>query len=110
MEHVRHDLRGWSIGRADEKEWQPWGSRGDARAKVLAEGDGYLVVLVQADPGYRGDPHEHTHTEFQYVVEGTVRNQGEWITAGDGYAAAAGSVHTDFETETGATYVTIFKL
>ena len=29
---------------------------------------------------------------------------------GDAYAAAAGSTHTDFETETGATYVVIFKL
>ena len=29
---------------------------------------------------------------------------------GDAYAAAAGSVHTDFATPSGATYVLIFKL
>jgi hypothetical protein len=29
---------------------------------------------------------------------------------GDGYAAAAGSTHADFETGTGATYIVIFKL
>jgi hypothetical protein len=32
------------------------------------------------------------------------------MSAGDGYAAAAGSTHTDFETETGATYIVIFKI
>ena len=45
-----------------------------------------------------------------YVVEGTLRNQGQQMKAGDGYAAAAGSTHTDFETETGATYIVIFKI
>jgi hypothetical protein len=29
---------------------------------------------------------------------------------GDGYAAAAGSTHTDFATETGATYLVVFKI
>jgi quercetin dioxygenase-like cupin family protein len=103
-------LEGWDIGKADEKEWVPWGSRGDARAKVLANADGYMVVLVEAEPGYRGDPHVHDHAEFSYVIDGTVRNQGVHFKQGDGYAAAAGSTHTDFETETGATYVVIFKI
>lgn len=104
------DLTGWSIGHAEEQEWVPWGSRGDARAKILATGDGYLLALVQAEPGYRGDPHVHEHTEFSYVVDGELRNQGTPMTAGDGYVAEAGSHHTDFETEQGATYLSIFKL
>jgi uncharacterized protein len=103
-------LAGWDIGKFDEKEWVPWGSRGDARAKVLANADGYMVVLVEAEPGYTGDPHVHDYAEFSYVVDGTVRNQGVLFKKGDGYAAAAGSTHTAFETETGATYVVIFKL
>ena len=32
------------------------------------------------------------------------------MVQGDGYAAAAGSTHTDFATETGATYLVIFKI
>ena len=32
------------------------------------------------------------------------------MTTGDGYVASAGSTHTDFYTETGATYLSIFKL
>jgi quercetin dioxygenase-like cupin family protein len=70
----------------------------------------YTVAYVQADPGYVGDPHEHAAAEFFYLVDGTLRNQGRVMKAGDGYAAAAGSKHSDFTTDTGATYVVIFKL
>ncbi len=52
-------LDGWDIKSGDETAWVPWGSRGDAKAKVLGSADGYMVVYVQADPGYVGDPHEH---------------------------------------------------
>ena len=107
MEHV---LDGWDIGHADDKDWVPWGSTGDAKAKVLATGDGYYVVLVQADPGYMGEAHEHEYSEFSYVLDGEYRTQGQMMRAGDAYVAAPGSVHTDFTTETGATYLSIFKL
>jgi quercetin dioxygenase-like cupin family protein len=104
-------LEGWDIVRADDAEWMPWtGDAGEARAKILGSADGYTVVLVEAQPGYRGSPHVHEHAEFNHVVSGTLRNQGQEMSAGDGYAAAAGSTHTDFATDTGATYVVIFKL
>jgi quercetin dioxygenase-like cupin family protein len=103
-------LEGWDIGHAEAHEWVPWGEHGNARAKVLANGDGYMVVLVEAERGYVGTPHEHTHTEFSYVVDGELRNQGETMRAGDAFAAAAGSMHSDFEALTPATYVSIFKL
>jgi hypothetical protein len=104
-------LEGWNIVRADESTWMPWtGSAGEARAKILGTADEYTVVLVEAQPGYRGNPHVHTYAEFNYIVEGTVRNQGEDMNAGGGYAAAAGSSHDDFATDSGATYVVIFRL
>ena len=104
-------LEGWNIVRADDTEWVPWtGSAGEARAKILGTADGYMVTLVEAQPGYAGAPHEHANAEFNYVVRGTLRNQGQEMSAGDGYAAAAGSTHADFETETGATYIVIFKI
>ena len=103
-------LDGWDIGRADELEWTPWGSAGDARAKVLGNADGFFVALVEADAGYTSEPHTHTHPEFLYVVEGKLRNQGREMVAGDAYAAAPGSTHTDFATDSGATYLSIFKL
>lgn len=103
-------LDGWNIAQADDVAWTPWGSGDNARAKILGSADGYFVALVEASPGYRGDPHTHEHPEFLYVVEGVVQNQGQRLGKGDGYAAAAGSSHTDFGTETGATYLSIFKI
>jgi quercetin dioxygenase-like cupin family protein len=103
-------LEGWDIATFSETEWVPWGSQGNARAKVLAAAGGFHVALVEAEAGYRGDPHVHAHPEFLYVVDGTLRSQGRELRRGDAYAAAPGSSHDDFATETGATYVSIFKL
>jgi quercetin dioxygenase-like cupin family protein len=111
MENQQLSLDGWNVVRADDTEWVPWtGSAGSARAKILGSADGYMVVLVEAEPGYVGAPHDHAYAEFNYVVSGALRNQGQQMSAGDGYAAAAGSTHTDFATDTGATYLVIFKI
>lgn len=104
-------LEGWDIVSADDSDWMPWGgAEGEARARVLGEADGYNVALVEAKPGYRGNAHVHEHPEFNYVIDGSLRNQGRDMKAGDGYAAAAGSSHTDFATDAGATYIVVFKL
>ena len=104
-------LEGWDIKRFAETDWVPWGgSEGDARAKILGIADGFYLALIEAGPGYRGDPHEHAYPEFLSVIDGEVRNQGQPMVRGDGYAAAPGSSHTDFGTETGATYLLVFKL
>jgi quercetin dioxygenase-like cupin family protein len=110
MGSMAFSLDGWDIGSTNDLDWAPWGSGGDARVKILATGDGYVVVLVEAEPGYRGEPHEHTHTEFLFVVEGTLRTQGRTMTKGDAYAASVGSTHDDFRTDDGATYLLAFKL
>lgn len=107
---MEHSLEGWDIAEFDQIDWVPWGSDVKARAKVLATGDGYYLAYVEAEPGYSGTEHEHAHTEFSYVIEGSVRNQGRTMKAGDGYVAATGSRHTDFATDVGATYLSIFKL
>jgi hypothetical protein len=54
--------------------------------------------------------HTHTYPQFSYVVDGFVRNEGRQLSAGDGYAAAAGSSHDDFATDTGAAYIVIFRI
>lgn len=101
---------GWDIAAADAVPWVSWGGDGRARAKVLAAGDGYTMVLVDAEVGYVGAQHEHTHTEFGYVLTGAIRNQGQVLTAGAAFVAQAGSQHTDFEVLQPATYLTIFRL
>lgn len=109
-ETMEHSLQGWQIGRFDDLDWAPWGSGDRARAKLLGTADGFSVALVEARPGYAGDPHVHAFPEFLYVVEGKVHNQGLPMVAGDGYAAATGSSHTDFGTSSSATYLSIFKI
>jgi hypothetical protein len=103
-------LEGWSVGACTDAQWVPWGADGKARAKILASSDGYSLAYVEAEPGYAGNPHVHEYTEFLYVLEGTVRNQGSVADADGGYVAAAGSSHNDFGTETGARYVSIFRI
>ena len=108
---MNHSLDGWDLGHHTERDWAPWGgSTGDARAKVLAVADDYYLTLVEAQPGYAGDAHEHAYPEFLYVIDGELRTQGIELRAGDGYAASTGSVHTDFVTDTGATFLLTFRL
>jgi quercetin dioxygenase-like cupin family protein len=78
--------------------------------KIAAQADGYHIALVEAEPGYQTDPHVHEHTEFFYLIEGRVRNQGRTVTTGGLFAAAVGSEHTDFIAETKVKYLSIFKL
>jgi len=103
-------LDGWDMHSQAEIDWTPWGDAGNARAKVLGTGDGYVLAVVEAQAGYRGSPHEHAHTEFLYVVSGSIRNQGRTLGPGDAYVASIGSVHSDFEAEGPSTYLSIFKL
>jgi quercetin dioxygenase-like cupin family protein len=103
-------LDGWDIHTAADTPWMPWGEGGNARAKILGNGDGYTLALVEAEQGYTGTPHEHTYTEFLYVIAGRLRNQGRPMEAGDAYVASIGSTHTDFEAETASTYISIFKI
>lgn len=110
MSSPSFSLDKWDIARAADVEWVPWGSQGNAKAKILAQADGYMVVLVQADAGYQSGAHDHAHPEFFYLLDGLIRNQGQLMSTGDAYAAGSGSVHTDFETQAPSTYLSIFRL
>lgn len=103
-------LTGWDINRTGSADWVDWGEGRRARARILAAGDGYMVVFVEADVGYAGTSHEHTHPEFSYVITGKVRSQGLIMQAGGAYVATAGSEHTDFEALEPSTYISIFRL
>jgi anti-sigma factor ChrR (cupin superfamily) len=103
-------LDSWDIHHAPDVDWIPWGSQGNAQAKVLAEVDGYTVALIQAEAGYQTAAHDHAYPEFFYLLDGVIRNQGQVMNAGDAYAAGAASTHTDFETQTAASYISIFRL
>ena len=103
-----HTFRGWDFWRAGEGGGAG-PPPGGCRRTVLGSADAFAVVLVEAAPGYVWEPHVHGFPEFVYVLEGTVRTQGRALGPGDGYAAATGSSHTEFVTETGATFVLITR-
>jgi quercetin dioxygenase-like cupin family protein len=107
---MEHSLTGWDIANAADVDWAPWGCRGDAKAKLIASADGYNVVVVVAEPGYATSEHVHRFPEFVYVIDGTLQVQGLLLARGGAYAAAAGSVHTELSTDSGATYLSIYKL
>ena len=52
-------LEGWNINKIGDVDWVPWGSSGNAQGKILGTADGFYVVVVRAEAGYRGDPHMH---------------------------------------------------
>jgi quercetin dioxygenase-like cupin family protein len=107
---MEHSLTGWDITNAADVDWAPWGSRDSAKAKLLASADGFNLVIVVAEPGYSVDRHVHDFPEFVYVLDGTLKVQGHPLGRGDAYAAAAGSIHTELHTDSGARYLAIYKL
>lgn len=57
-----HSLNGWNIGHHAELDWTPWGgTTGSARAKIIAVADDHYLTLVEAEPGYAGNSHQHAH-------------------------------------------------
>ena len=103
-------LEGWDIRHGEETPWLPWGGGEKARAQILGEADGYTLTLIEAQAGYTGTEHEHTFAEFFFLIEGEIRNQGQVIKGGDGYAARAGSIHSDFEVLADAKYVIVWRI
>src|SRR5262245_50503456 len=103
-------LDGWDMHSQAEIDWTPWGEAGDARAKVLGTGDGYVLAIVEAPVGCRGSRREHAHPEFVYVVDGSIRKHGRTLGPVDAYVASIGSVHSDIDIEAPSTYLSIFKL
>jgi hypothetical protein len=107
---MRDLLERWDIRRGAEAEWIPWGAGEDAKAKILGQADGYTLTLIQAEVGYTGSYHEHTYAEFFFLVDGEIRNQGQVMKTGDGYAASAGSTHSDFEVLSPSTYLIVWRI
>ena len=88
-ERADHDPRPQRLGhrRRRRSRVEPVGLGGDARAKVLATGDGYYLALVEAEPGYHGDPHEHAFAEMLYVLSGRLHTQGVEMGPGDTFTS-----------------------
>ena len=104
-----HDLSGWQFAELATAPLQhtPEGTP----FKLFGAADGFVFVYSELAPGASGAPHVHDQgPEFLYVLEGSLRTNGVEMKAGHGYAASKGSAHTEFTSDEGARFLSVFKL
>ena len=98
---------GWMFSDSDALAWQPLGDK--IAMKMLGAADGKVIAMFRFEAGYVGGSHHHEEPEFTYVLDGDIVSNGVTMTAGHAYAAQAGTDHTEFRSEGGATLVSVFK-
>jgi anti-sigma factor ChrR (cupin superfamily) len=99
---------GWTFGEASEMDWSSVGPGVDL--KMLAGADERGIALFKFAPGYEGTVHEHVEAEFSYILEGELISMGVTMKPGGAYAAAGGTTHDEFRTDTGCTLVSVFAV
>lgn len=97
----------WQFANTNEMEWQKAGD--NSLFKLIGFVDGLVFSLSDVPAGHRGVPHHHTHAEFVYVMEGSIIANGVLMEAGHGYAAPKGTDHTEFVSEFGCKFISVFK-
>ncbi len=103
-----HDTTGWTFTDTNTTPLQE--TPDGAKFKMVGAADGFVMVYSELSAGDSGSPHEHGAPEFLYVLEGDVTSNGVEMKAGHGYAAAAGSKHTEFASTGGCKFISVFKL
>ena len=99
---------GWTFADSNAVEWQEIGP--GVAMKTLGAAGGRLLALFKFEPGYSGAAHDHRDAEFSYLLEGDLVSNGVPMAAGHAYAAEAGTTHSEFRTEGGATLVSVFQI
>ena len=99
---------GWIFNDSNAMEWTEMGP--GVAMKTLGAANGRLIAMFKFDAGYVGGSHDHVDAEFSYVLEGSMVSNGVPMEAGHAYAAEAGTSHTEFRTDTGATLVSVFAM
>jgi quercetin dioxygenase-like cupin family protein len=103
-----HDLTGWQF--ADLASTPLQHTPDGTPFKLIGAADGFVFVYSELAPGASGAAHRHEAPEFLYVLEGSLRANGIEMKAGHGYAAAPGSSHSEFASDEGAKFLSLFKL
>jgi quercetin dioxygenase-like cupin family protein len=97
----------WHFANTNEMDWQVLENGQMIKLIGTAEGNGF--ILPKVPPGCIGPPHQHKGLEYLYVIEGSVVSNGTLLEAGHGYIAESGTDHHEFSSETGATFIVVFK-
>ncbi len=99
---------GWMFADSNAIEWNEMGP--GVSMKQLGVANGRLIAMFKFDPGYAGGTHEHGDAEFTYVIDGSIVSNGVPMGAGHAYAAEAGTTHSEFRSDAGATVVSVFAI
>jgi hypothetical protein len=76
--------------------------------KFIGKAKGTGFILSKMPPGCKGPVHKHDELEYLYVIEGSVYSNGRLLEAGYGFIAEPGTVHEEFYSPSGATFVVAF--
>lgn len=99
---------GWQFTNTNEVEWKK--ADDNSLYKTIGFVDGLAFVLSDVPAGHQGKHHHHTHAEFVYVMGGSIRANGVIMEAGHGYAAPEGTNHTEFASDNGCQFISVFKV
>lgn len=105
QEEVNDGLPQWHFGDANSMEWQTLET--GQMLKFIATAKGTGLILSKVPPGCKGPVHIHEGLEYLYVIEGSVVSNGKYLEAGCGFIAEAGTLHEEFTSSTGATFVVV---
>ncbi len=96
----------------EEGEWLPMSGIPGARCKRLSVNPaaGYVVLLMQLDPGTRFPEHPHPGHEEIYVVSGDAETEGRRLKPGDFFHADPGTHHGALYSEHGCTALLVTPL
>lgn len=105
---MSEQTEGWTFADQDSIPWQEMGPL--IEMKMLGAANGRVISMFRFGAGYVGGTHDHTDAEFTYVLEGEIISNGVTMGPGHAYAAQAGTTHSEFRSETGATLVSVFPM
>ncbi len=94
-------VSGATIVRADESSWMPGPAPGVEIRLLLKKS----TMLVRLAPGARVPSHHHGLSEQCLVMEGTLTDGENTVSAGDFVFMPAGSTHNELWSETGCTFL-----
>jgi len=105
---MNNENKGWTFTNTNEIEWAMAADNTLFKSIGAADGLGFAISDVPA--GHCGRKHHHTHAEFTFVLEGSIIANGVLMEAGTGYAAEKGTDHTQFYSEHGCKFISVFKI
>jgi hypothetical protein len=105
-EELTNDQPQWHIANTNSMDWQT--VEGGQMIKFIGTAKGTGFILSKVPAGFKGPVHRHDGLEYLYVIEGSAISNGTLLKAGCGFIAEPGTLHSEFSSPSGATFVVVF--